>query len=465
MTGTDIPRPQASAANGTMAGRRINDRLAMALIALVIFSAVPRGSVPPVFWLGLTAAAGLLLALHAVLMSRAEPLRRIDPGAVRWILMLALALPLAGAAQVAASVLLPATSNSGVTTPAGSVAPGASLLAVLRTCGYAAAFLLAWSVSTRVGRVRRMAWALFLAAAVFAIWGLVALKLLGDIAPWGEKFAGQGVATGTFVNRNSYAFHLGLALIAGVAVVSEWAHRPRPRKSTGRHWLSERSLELVGLWLLLLVVAMAVLATQSRMGAAAALAGVMLTRAIMVGKHSGSVLAGIGSSLAIGLAGLAVAGLGFGYGLAERAIFAVADSDARTDLYVQVAAMIRDRPLTGIGLDAFGPAYEIVHLPPVSTSLTWDLAHSSYLTLWSEVGLIAGSLPMLAIALAAWELWRRVVRHRSDTTVPAAALGAIVAGAIHSTVDFSLEIPANTLLFVVLIGMGLGDLRHREAEA
>jgi hypothetical protein len=44
--------------------------------------------------------------------------------------------------------------------------------------------------------------------------------------------------------------------------------------------------------------------------------------------------------------------------------------------------------------------------------------------------------------------------------MPAAALGALVLGALHSTMDFSLEMPANMFLFLAILGLGVAHRRR-----
>jgi len=47
-----------------------------------------------------------------------------------------------------------------------------------------------------------------------------------------------------------------------------------------------------------------------------------------------------------------------------------------------------------------------------------------------------------------------VIRRQGNLEAQAIALGSLVACALHSLVDFSLEIPANTLIFLALLAAG-----------
>ena len=136
------------------------------------------------------------------------------------------------------------------------------------------------------------------------------------------------------------------------------------------------------------------------------------------------------------------------------------------ELYRQVLGMIADRPLTGWGLDCFPLAFELAHSPPVSSGLVWDHAHNSYLALWSEMGLIAGSAPMLGLFLIALRLWTTVRRSAPrPRPLAAAALGLIAAEAVHGLGDFSLEITGNLYLFLAALALGLAEGRSSHPSA
>ena len=137
----------------------------------------------------------------------------------------------------------------------------------------------------------------------------------------------------------------------------------------------------------------------------------------------------------------------------------------RGDLYAQVLGMIAARPWLGYGGGAFEAAYPLVHLPPVSPDLVWDKAHSTYLSLWAELGVIAGSIPMLLVAGIGADALRLYLRRRGDWACPAAAVSAIVVVAIHSVVDFSLEIEANVFLFLAILAVGVARRDEREGAA
>ena len=53
-----------------------------------------------------------------------------------------------------------------------------------------------------------------------------------------------------------------------------------------------------------------------------------------------------------------------------------------------------------------------------------------------------------------------IARARTEWAALAATLGALVVGGTHSLVDFSLEMQANALIFLMLVGLGALSGKH-----
>ncbi|MBR3370029.1 MAG: O-antigen ligase family protein [Rhodobacteraceae bacterium] len=449
------------AVHGT-AGRRINDVAGWALIVFLAIAPIPLASARPVFWLAWSVLLFLTLACYMLAMQLAEPGRKLAVLQVWPLLGAAALLPVAGGVQYFLAMSGARTEFAGHAVPLGSIVPEATLIAVIRLLGLLALFILAYEVSTRAQRVSRMAWALFAIILAHGLWAIIALIFLDDFVIWGEKIAYEGVATGTFVNRNSFATFMGMGLVAGVCLIMERAHRPHVRHPSGSTWLSETNIELAALWGAVAIIALALVLTQSRMGVFAGFVAAWCGYIVMSLKYHDSISRVILRGAALSLAGGVVFLTSFQTGVLERGVLVSTASDVRTDLYLQVLSMIREAPFGGTGLDSFAAAYELVHRPPVSSALIWDLAHSTYLTWWQEAGLIIGSLPIVILCAAAVSLVRTIRRRRTNYVAPAIGLAAIVLVALHSLVDFSMEIQANAMVFTVILGMALGRLRRKE---
>ncbi|NEX45328.1 O-antigen ligase family protein [Pseudotabrizicola algicola] len=466
----DGAAPTRRRARGSQRYGRLNTLTARLLVLLVLVSAIPVASNRPAWWLiwtfllGLGALAYLLRA--QMLMGRQRPLQTNQFTLFFTVALLVPAfallqsLPLAQLVPVAWQALPSAVAGLGPLASL-SVMPDASLLAAIRAVGYLVFLMLVIEVGTQPERTHTLGLILMLGILLHAVFGLVALRLLGDYSIWGEKTVYLGMLTGTFVNRNSIATFLGFGLVLALAYALERGHRAanaeRDRGYTAI--FTPARLEIIGLWLAVAVLAIAILLTQSRMGVAATVLGAFVTflaLRITFRVPLRRILIEVGIGLVAMLVVLVPA---VGDGVLERALFTFVESTDRVSLYVQTWGMILERPLIGFGYDAFAPAFELYRDEPLVNQNFADLAHNTYLTLWVEQGFIIGSIPMLLIGWSAVMILQRLRAAEGDMAVNGAALGVIVLGAMHSLVDFSLEIPANVYCFLLIVGLAIARPR------
>lgn len=329
----------------------------------------------------------------------------------------------------------------GADTPSGpailrqlSFVPGATALGALRIAGYLVFFWLVLRLARSRRRAERLAKLVFALVALQAVYAITALVLLGDIGFGREKTAYLGAATGSFINRNALAAFCGFGLLLGLALLAG-------RAEVQKKYL--RPMMLAGL----IVIACALILTRSRMGLGASLAGAFAVLSIGGGRKatpSGRLLP------------VAVAGFGAALLLWYADRVGGSPFSARLELYRQVGRMISERPLSGFGLDSFPLVFQMYHQPAVWPGVVWNNAHSSYLTLWVESGLLAGSLPLAAGVIAWRKLWHRARVPLPESALARAGLGALTLGALHSTIDFSLETPANAYVLLTLVALGIG---------
>jgi O-antigen ligase len=435
---------------------RLNTLLAGALVAVLALAPVPLASNRPFFWAMWAAVIGGLGVVYlAVLLLRGEALRvpfgRIWLPATLLALLCAFLLfqtvPFAASFVTAAGAVIAARTAS--------LAPGGTWLMLLQVASYGLFFFLMLQVAANRSRARQLLVALFVVVVVHAAYSLAALTLFADSLLFFEKWAYFGFATGSFVNRNSFATFLAFGLVLGV-LLSFRSLRDSDLRRPGSAMLY---LAATGLILAALV------ATGSRMGLVAGLAGSSLAALLAVGKGSSQGRRRLLLVLLPVVGALAVLML-YGAGTLERLGSLETDANVRGDLYLQVWQMILARPWLGYGGGAFEVTYPLFHQLPVSPDLVWDKAHSTYLALWAELGMVAGSIPLLIVLVLGIDALRLYLGRRGDWTAPAATVAAIVVAALHSIVDFSLEMEANALFFLAILAIGVarGDRRDRADE-
>ncbi len=429
--------------------RSLNAFMAGAIVVIVAISPIFVGSNRPIFWMFWTMVLGVL---GLVYLGRTARFKHQRPYRLRQFKVFFAIYGAFLAFALIQTIPIPGLGR------ALSDMPDASLMGVLRMIGLVIFFALALEVSGRTSRGHWMSWAIFYAVGAHALWALISLNILNDVTLWGEKEFYVGYATGTFVNRNSFATFLAMGLVVGVSLVLEKTGEAQLRHSRKLNILNAYSLRDCIRWMTFVPIVMALLATQSRAGYFVSLVGVVLCIGLMghyVAPHKKRVYA----ILSAACVAAAVIGLIF-TGILDRAIVVERSADGRVGLYQHIFSMILERPFLGHGTDTFWSSFERGHSIDLRSDSYWDLAHSSYLMLWFEYGLIFGSLPMIALGAILVRIIHVMRRRPSQQRGPIAALVVLVVVALHATVDFSAEIQANVFLFLAILAIGLGRYKR-----
>jgi O-antigen ligase len=413
---------------------RPNQLLFVALALLLVFAPLPLASARAVFW-GVNAIyVGALAGLYFLWLGLAGRTLPVQTRSL-WVV---------GACFAALCLFLAAQLALGL-----SLAPGMTLLMLLRHLTYGLFFLLLLQVLAREDRRLRLLTILLVAITAYAAWGLVSLRT-GDTILGMDKWAYQGVATGTFTNRNAFATFLAMgATIAATRLGAGIAERRHSRPDLQGMLLPALAMG---------VIVLALLATQSRMGIFVGAVGILLGLLLTLARawRTWQVLTG-------GLVAIAVVTIPFlayfGDTLIDRLGSLEGSASGRASLYAQVLQLIGLRPWTGFGGGSFELAFPLVHTLPVDPAVTWDRAHNIYLSLWSETGLLAGSIPIAIVAFFAVTIAFRFRKaSRPANIIPqATALAVVSIVALHSMVDFGLEIQANAFMFLAVLANGVAS--------
>jgi O-antigen ligase len=435
------------------------NRLVLFAVVLLLFLApVPLGSNRPFFW----ALNGIILGAIALAYiassvarrrSLAIPLSVIAGPALLyaltavWMVVQVAPVP----ARFSVDPWAPAASALGIDLGSRiSVDPSATIGALVRLLSYVILFFLVVQATVSQDRARILLNAAFWIVVVHAGVAIVSLLQGGDQFLLWNKWASQGYATGFFVNRNSFATFVGMGMAIGIVLFMDAATGEARvlNKKASFDSVLRAVIYAVGL----LVLATALLLTASRMGTVAAAAGGILAFSISA-RHSRLSRTAVFGLLFLAVAGTAALLTASGAGLVDRVGSLESDSDDRLALYRQVVELILIRPWVGFGAGAFADAFQLVHRPPLSLDVTWDSAHNLYLELFATLGFAAVG-PILACILLFGRNLGASLRSQHRWAAPAAAVSATLVGALHSLVDFSLQIEANAFLLTALLAAG-----------
>jgi O-antigen ligase len=274
---------------------------------------------------------------------------------------------------------------------------------------------------------------------------------------WYAKWAYQLDLTSTFVNRNSFATFLGLSLMADFALLA----RAFYLHVDGSSWrtVTRSSIECV-FWharvttACIVAASSALLFTHSRGGVIASLlGGVALVLSMLVApslrgpwRWSFGLLAAVVPGILVALDGS---------GLLERVANVGIGSEFRFDINAGTLKAISDNFLFGTGLGTFKHVYAAYQ--PQAVGLLIDLAHNDYLENVLELGVPAATIFYLALLLLVLECVGGLLRRRRDAIVPCAAVAASVLVGSHSTVDFSMQMPAVAVIYAAFLGIGVAQ--------
>lgn len=347
-----------------------------------------------------------------------------------------------------------ALEGAGVQRHALSMAPQQTLTALAFLVSYS---LLMFSTSRLTRRaLRHLVGGIIGLGAVLALVGIIQKPFFtGKIYGFWEPIT-RGSSFGPFINRNHFAgwtiMALPLAITFAIACASRRSGAHASSARTRMIWWStpDASQTLLAGFAATLI-AVALLLTFSRSGILSAAVVLVLLFWKVVQRRGRR---GVVALTAIGL--IVVLGwIGVGPLLDRFADSSTLTVSGRVLAWQQTMAVIRDFPHAGTGLNTYGLVMVVYQTLPGEGHL--DAAHSDYLQLVAEGGWLL-SLPILiVVGCFVREVRRRFERERTGSGywIRLGACYGLLAIAIQSAVDFSLQMPGNAALFSVLAGIAL----------
>jgi len=344
-----------------------------------------------------------------------------------------------------------------------ALAPDRAWTALMRLLSYAAAFWLALHVLRRRGLADRFLWVLAIAGLAYALYGLYVH--LGDLREilWIDKYTYWESLTSTFINRNSYAAYAGLGLVVIVGLLLERLRRIEPPRHLGWRGRTVHVIDNLGFatWFLataFLVLLAALLLAGSRGGLLATLVG--LVAVVLTVGGGGRRRVALLVVLLVGLASFAALQSG---ALLQQRLGGVdseldAESGTRLQLFALTLEGIAERPIGGTGLGSFPAVYLALRgaesgLEPMNQVRV----HNSYLEIAIEAGVPAALLLYGTLGAILLLQLRALSRAGVERRFPGIAAAATLLLAVHSLVDFPVQMPAIAVTYAALAGMGLAQ--------
>jgi O-antigen ligase len=335
---------------------------------------------------------------------------------------------------------------------------------IVKLGSYIMACWLAFRLARRSETANTLLTGIIAIGALYAVYAIVlAFAHYGQVNVFYSVPYTPPAVSGPFMSRNNFAAFSGLAVIAATAKLFSMGGETIVTTRGARQLLLTIFQFVFGRGAPVLIVILlclgAVVASGSRAGFASTMCGLAalaLASLVMFRRSSSRLWAGAGAlTVMLPLFMLVILN---GDTLASRLneLFDTGTVDAvRLTLWAAASRMIADAPWLGLGLGTFQDAYPLYATQVLPYVL--DKAHCDYLEFAAGIGLPA-AIAWWAAMLGLVVVCIRGVRIRRRNRLYAlAAIGASVLIAVHSIVDFSLQLPAISLLYATLLGIGVSQ--------
>jgi O-antigen ligase len=443
--------------------QRYRDILFALLAALIAGAPLPLGSNRDWAWSPLSGVVGLLLIMLA-LSALSKDERAFSH--FRSLLVPALLVGLVACwGLLQASGLTP---NSWINPIRLSTAPflpegGAALVAIereqvltglMRLLLYAGVFVLSADLCADPRKGRILA-SVVVWSAVFYTVSAMAIAAVNRFAPvTGVTLftPSPGDFTGPFVNRNNFSTYAAMAAVVAMAMtMRSIGDNARPDEGTAARW-RRRLLGLVGkggIWLVAVtILGTGILLAESRAGIACFALGSMTVVAFLSGSRGRWIAVG---GVVIGVLGL-VSLMPSGAAVMRRVVTLAEKGESdRAQLFAAAWQAIELRPLLGWGMNSFQSLYSVFQ--PVGISISFDKVHNTYLELAFDLGVAGAACLIFAVTWIAARCLRGYWERRQNRELPLLGVAATLVVGAHALVDFSLQIPAVTVVYMSLLGL------------
>ncbi len=331
-------------------------------------------------------------------------------------------------------------------------------------------FLIIKTVTTRK-QIKKIVYVLVIMGFFEAFYGMYEMYNESPRLLFLKKVHYVDVVTGTFVNRNHLSGYLEMIIPLALGLIIA---RIGLFSLSGLKWrdkilrLSEKGLSMnLLLSVGIVVMAVAIIFSESRSGVFLLIFTFILFFELTV-LYFGRVRERqkwIKNFLKVSFIIITIVALNAGIGsVIER--FALDDllHENRPFVWEKVVEIIGDYPLFGTGLGTFAsvyPAYD-----DSGRSVRYSHAHNDYLEFLSELGVVGLLLlfgGLAYIIVSSFLIWR-VRRHPEAKGLALGGIVAIVAILIHSITDFNLHIPANMVLFTVIVALTFVTAFYKREE-
>ena len=433
------------------------------LLALIFWLPIPLGSNRPWAWTILEIYSFSLLIGWIILCASQYDFRQLKPYrsllltfilVQLWVFIQQVSIPLDWLEFIAPNQA-ELFRLSGAESGSLSLDPSYTFIQWVLGCSYVCILFLTLVLTNSEKRLNQLVLVMVMAGIFQALYGTF-LVLSKSEYLFFENTRWQGIATGSFMYRNHFANFLLLTLSLGIGLMV--AHLASSKSHSVKLAIADAidklfsPKALIRISLILMVIALVM--TRSRMGNTAffvAMTACSIFALLFMKRKTRALIWLFGSMLVIDI--FIVSSL-FGLEKVQQRIQQTSvEQETRDDVVLDAIELIPQFPITGTGAGSFYSTFQLVQGPGIFRF--YDFAHNEYLQFTIEYGIPITLLLASMILASLWQA-QRALRKRNRNLmrgVGFAAMMAIIGQLIHISVDFPLQIPANTIYFIIILAM------------
>ena len=309
-------------------------------------------------------------------------------------------------------------------------------------------------------RIKQLIYAVICAGVFQALYASY-LNLSPDVVSpiFGYKHTDRAI--GTFTYSNFLANYLALCLCLGIGVLVSELKRNNGKgkntlKQTLRAWAEILLSSKIVLRISLIIIIVALILTRSRMGNSAFFIALMVVSFLALFVYNNKPKAFKLLIVSFFIIDLIIIGAIFDVEKVKQRISETSiASETRDEVVRDSIPLILDKPLLGSGGGTFYTAFPAYQSEPYSGY--YDNAHNDYIQFAVELGIPATAALGLLVLYCLW-LCVATMRKRKTALFQGVAFGcaiAIIDMLLHSSVDYSLQAGANSMLFMIILCLAI----------
>ena len=331
---------------------------------------------------------------------------------------------------------------------------------LLKTCFILLFCWLTFIYCDNAERIKKLIYVV-IAAGVFQALYATYLNLSPEILSpiFGYKHTQRAI--GTFTYSNFLANYLALSLCLGIGVLVGELKRGinipnQTLKQTLRAWTEILLSSKIILRISLIIIIIALILTRSRMGNSAFFIALMVVSLLALFVYNKKPKAFKLLIVSFFIIDLIVIGAIFDVEKVKQRITETSiKSETRDEVVRDSIPLIMDRPLLGSGGGTFYTAFPSYQTQPYTGY--YDNAHNDYVQFAVELG-IPVTTALGALVLYCLWLCVKTMRKRKTALYQGVSFGCAVAITdmlLHSSVDYSLQAGANSMLFMLILCLAI----------